>query len=185
MIDFISEEARERMVKSVDALSQSFNRIRTGRAHPSLLDGVKVDCYGTESPLNQVASVNVEDARTLTLNVWDRTVIPEVERAILKSELGLNPVTAGEVVRIPMPSLTEETRRVFIKQARSEAESARVSIRNARRDAIANLKNSLKEKEISEDEERRAEDLIQKLTDEFIAIIEQALEQKEADLLEI
>ena len=185
MIDFISEEARERMVKSVDALSQSFNRIRTGRAHPSLLDGVKVECYGTESPLNQVASVNVEDARTLTLNVWDRTVIPEVERAILKSELGLNPVTAGEVVRIPMPSLTEETRRVFIKQARSEAESARVSIRNARRDAIANLKNSLKEKEISEDEERRAEDLIQKLTDEFIAIIEQALEQKEADLLEI
>ena len=185
MIDFISEEARERMVKSVDALSQSFNRIRTGRAHPSLLDGVKVECYGTESPLNQVASVNVEDARTLTLNVWDRTVIPEVERAILKSELGLNPVTAGEVVRIPMPSLTEETRRVFIKQARSEAESARVSIRNARRDAIANLKNSLKEKEISEDEERRAEDLIQKLTDEFIAIIEQALEKKEADLLEI
>ena len=185
MIDFISEEARERMVKSVDALSQSFNRIRTGRAHPSLLDGIKVECYGTESPLNQVASVNVEDARTLTLNVWDRTVIPEVERAILKSELGLNPVTAGEVVRIPMPSLTEETRRVFIKQARSEAESARVSIRNARRDAIANLKNSLKEKEISEDEERRAEDLIQKLTDEFIATIEQALEQKEADLLEI
>jgi len=185
MIDFISEEARERMVKSVDALLQSFNRIRTGRAHPSLLDGVKVECYGTESPLNQVASVNVEDARTLTLNVWDRTVIPEVERAILKSELGLNPVTAGEVVRIPMPSLTEETRRVFIKQARSEAESARVSIRNARRDAIANLKNSLKEKEISEDEERRAEDLIQKLTDEFIAIIEKALEQKEADLLEI
>ena len=185
MIDFISEEARERMVKSVDALLQSFNRIRTGRAHPSLLDGVKVECYGTESPLNQVASVNVEDARTLTLNVWDRTVIPEVERAILKSELGLNPVTAGEVVRIPMPSLTEETRRVFIKQARSEAESARVSIRNARRDAIANLKNSLKEKEISEDEERRAEDLIQKLTDEFIATIEQALEQKEADLLEI
>ena len=185
MIDFISEEARERMVKSVDALSQSFNRIRTGRAHPSLLDGVKVECYGTESPLNQVASVNVEDARTLTLNVWDRTVIPEVERAILKSELGLNPVTAGEVVRIPMPSLTEETRRMFIKQARSEAESARVSIRNARRDAIANLKNSLKEKEISEDEERRAEDLIQKLTDEFIATIEQALEQKEADLLEI
>ena len=185
MIDFISEEARERMVKSVDALSQSFNRIRTGRAHPSLLDGVKVECYGTESPLNQVASVNVEDARTLTLNVWDRTVIPEVERAILKSELGLNPVTAGEVVRIPMPSLTEETRRMFIKQARSEAESARVSIRNARRDAIANLKNSLKEKEISEDEERRAEDLIQKLTDEFIATIEQTLEQKEADLLEI
>ena len=185
MIDLINEEARERMVKSVDALSQSFNRIRTGRAHPSLLDGVKVECYGTESPLNQVASVNVEDARTLTLNVWDRAVIPEVERAILKSELGLNPVTAGEVVRIPMPSLTEETRRVFIKQARSEAESARVSIRNARRDAIANLKNSLKEKEISEDEERRAEDLIQKLTNEFIAIIEQALEQKESDLLEI
>ena len=185
MIDFISEEARERMVKSVDALSQSFNRIRTGRAHPSLLDGIKVECYGTESSLNQVASVNVEDARTLTLNVWDRTVIPEVERAILKSELGLNPVTAGEVMRIPMPSLTEETRRVFIKQARSEAESARVSIRNARRDAIANLKNSLKEKEISEDEERRAEDLIQKLTDEFIATIEQALDQKEADLLEI
>jgi len=185
MIDLINEEARERMVKSVDALSQSFSRIRTGRAHPSLLDGVKVECYGTESPLNQVASVNVEDARTLTLNVWDRTVIPEVERAILKSELGLNPVTAGEVVRIPMPSLTEETRRIFIKQARSEAESARVSIRNARRDAIANLKNSLKEKEISEDEERRAEDLIQKLTNEFIAIIEQALEQKESDLLEI
>ncbi len=185
MIEVIKNEARERMSKSVDALSQSLNRIRTGRAHPSLLDGVKVECYGTESPLNQVASINVEDARTLTLSVWDRTVIPDVERAILKSELGLNPVTAGEVVRIPMPSLTEETRRVFIKQARSEAESARVSVRNARRDAITSLKSLVKEKEISEDEDRRAGDLVQKLTDEFIENIEQTLEQKESDLLEI
>jgi len=185
MIEVIENEARDRMTKSVEALSQSFNRIRTGRAHPSLLDGVKVDFYGTESPLNQVASINVEDARTLTLSVWDRSVIPEVERAILKSELGLNPVTAGEVIRIPMPSLTEETRRLFIKQARSDAESARVSIRNVRRDAITGLKNLVKEKEISEDEEHRAGDLIQKITDEFAKSIEKALEEKEADLLKI
>jgi len=185
MIEVIEDEARDRMTKSVEALSQSFNRIRTGRAHPSLLDGVKVDFYGTESPLNQVASINVEDARTLTLSVWDRSVIPEVERAILKSELGLNPVTAGEVIRIPMPSLTEETRRLFIKQARSDAESARVSIRNVRRDAITGLKNLVKEKEISEDEEHRAGDLIQKITDEFAKTIEKALEEKEADLLKI
>ena len=185
MIEVIEDEARDRMTKSVEALSRSFNRIRTGRAHPSLLDGVKVDFYGTESPLNQVASINVEDARTLTLSVWDRSVIPEVERAILKSELGLNPVTAGEVIRIPMPSLTEETRRLFIKQARSDAESARVSIRNVRRDAITGLKNLVKEKEISEDEEHRAGDLIQKITDEFAKTIEKALEEKEADLLKI
>ena len=185
MIEVINQETRERMKKSVDALAQNFSRIRTGRAHPSLLDGVKVSAYGTESSLNQVASVNVEDARTLMLTVWDRNMIPEIEKAILRSDLGLNPVTAGEIVRIPMPLLTEESRKGFIKQAKSEAEGARVSIRNSRRDALASLKALVREKEISEDEERRASDLIQRLTDEYIKAIEEALEEKEADLLEI
>ena len=172
MINDLKDEASERMTNSLEALTHNFNKIRTRRAHPSLLDGIKVDYYGSNTPLNQVANVSVEDARTLTMTVWDRTMIPAVEKAIYKSDLGLNPVTAGEVVRIPMPMLTEETRRGYIRQARHEAESARVSVRNARRDAMALLKELVKEKEISEDEERRGQEDVQKLTDGFVAKIE-------------
>ena len=185
MIDDIRSEAQERMEKSLDALSHNFNKIRTGRAHPSLLDGLKVEYYGAETPLNQVANINVEDARTLSLTAWDKSMIPDIEKAIMKSDLGLNPATAGEVIRIPMPMLTEETRKGFIKQARHEAESARVSVRNARRDAMAMLKELEKVKEISEDDERRGQEAVQKLTDDFVGRVEKMLTEKEADLLEI
>ena len=185
MINDVKNDAVERMEKSLDALLHNFNKIRTGRAHPSLLDGIKVEYYGSSTPLSQVANVNVEDARTLVLTVWDRSMIQDVERAIMKSDLGLNPATAGEVMRIPMPMLTEETRKGFTRQAKQEAESARVSVRNARRDAMSLLKELTKEKEISEDEERRGQDEIQKLTDTYVAKIEKLLAEKETDLLEI
>ena len=185
MINDIKTEAEQRMKNSLEALISHFNKIRTGRAHPSILDGLKVPYYGSETPLNQVANVNVEDARTLSLTVWDKSMIPEVERAIMKSDLGLNPATAGEVIRIPMPPLTEETRKGYIKQARSEAEAARVSIRNARRDAMGMLKDLAKEKDISEDDERRGQDAVQKLTDGYIARVDSMLADKEADLMEI
>ena len=185
MIDDLKKEADERMSKSLDALSHNFNKIRTGRAHPSLLDGLRVEYYGAETPLNQMANVNVEDARTLSLTAWDKTMIPAIEKAIMKSDLGLNPATAGEVIRIPMPMLTEETRKGYIRQARHEAESARVFVRNARRDANAMLKELEKDKEISEDDERRGHDGIQKVTDSYIAQVEKMLAAKEADLMEI
>lgn len=185
MIDDIKDEAEEHMAKSLEALSHNFNKIRTGRAHPSLLDGLKVEYYGSDTPLNQVANINVEDARTLVLTVWDRTMIPAVEKAIYKSDLGLNPATAGEVMRIPMPMLTEDTRKGYTRQARSEAESGRVSIRNARRDAMGMLKELVKDKEISEDDERRGQEVVQKLTDAYVAKIEKMLSEKEADLMEI
>jgi len=185
VIDDIKTEARERMDKSLEAVAHNFNKIRTGRAHPSLLEGLKVEYYGSSTPINQVANINVEDARTLSLTVWDRSMIPDVEKAIYKSDLGLNPATAGEVIRIPMPMLTQETRKGFTRQARHEAESARVSVRNARRDAMAMLKELVKDKEISEDDERRGQDDVQKLTDDYVARIEKLLAKKEADLMEI
>lgn len=185
MIDDIKQEAEVRMGKSLEALAHNFNKIRTGRAHPSLLDGIRLDYYGADTPLNQMANISVEDARTLTLTAWDKSTVPDIERAIMKSDLGLNPSTAGGVIRIPMPALTEETRKGFTRQARQEAESARVSVRNARRDAIAMLKELLKDKEISEDVDRRAQDEVQKLTDRFVADVEKLLAEKEADLLEI
>jgi len=185
VIEDIKTEAGERMEKSLDALAQNFNKIRTGRAHPSILDGLRVEYYGSETPLSQVANVNVEDARTLSLTVWDKSMIQDVERAIMKSDLGLNPATAGEVIRIPMPALTQETRKGFIRQARKEAESARVSVRNARRDAISMLKELVKDKEISEDDERRGQEAVQKLTDSFVARAEKMLADKESDLMEI
>jgi ribosome recycling factor len=185
VLEDIRKEAEERMKNSLEALGSNFNRIRTGRAHPSLLDGIKVEYYGSETPLNQVANVNVEDARTLALSVWDKSMVPDIEKAIMKSDLGLNPSTAGGVIRIPMPPLTEETRKGYIKQARSEAESARVSVRSARRDAIAMLRDLVKDKEISEDDEHRGEEQIQKLTDSYVGRIEEMLASKESDLLEI
>lgn len=185
MIDDIKTEAGERMENSLQALVHNFNKIRTGRAHPSILEGLKVEYYGSDTPLNQVANISVEDARTLSLTAWDKSMVPAIEKAIYKSDLGLNPATAGEVIRIPMPMLTEETRRGFTRQARHEAESARVSVRNARRDAMALLKDLVKEKEISEDEERRAHEAVQKLTDGFVGRIDKLLAEKEAALMEI
>ena len=185
MIDDIKQETEERMGKALEALSHNFNKIRTGRAHPSLLDSIRVEYYGAETPLNQLANINIEDARTLSVIAFDKAITPYIERAIMKSDLGLNPATAGEVIRIPMPVLTEETRKGYIKQARAEAESARVSVRNARRDGLGMLKELLKEKEISEDEERRGQDVIQKLTDDYVAKVEKALSEKETDLMAI
>ena len=185
MIDDIRQETEERMGKALEALSHNFNRIRTGRAHPSLLDSIRIEYYGAETPLNQLANINIEDARTLSVIAFDKAITPDIERAIMKSDLGLNPATAGEVIRIPMPVLTEETRKGYIKQARAEAESARVSVRNARRDGLGMLKELLKEKEISEDEERRGQDVVQKLTDDFVAKVERALSEKETDLMAI
>lgn len=185
MIDDIRQETDERMGKALEALSHNFNKIRTGRAHPSLLDSIRLEYYGAETPLNQLANINIEDARTLSVIAFDKAITPDIERAIMKSDLGLNPATAGEVIRIPMPVLTEETRKGYIKQARAEAESARISVRNARRDGLAMLKELLKEKEISEDEERRGQDVIQKLTDDFVAKVEKALSEKETDLMAI
>lgn len=185
MINDIKKDAQERMKKSLDVLGVNFNKIRTGRAHPSILDGVMVKYYGNDTPLSQVANVSVLDARTLSISPWEKHIVPEIEKAILKSDLGLNPSTTGELIRVPMPALTEETRKGYIKQARAEAEHARVSVRNVRRDANGALKNLVKDKQISEDEERRAQDEIQKLTDKYIAEVDAALTAKEKDLMEI
>jgi len=185
MINDVIQEAEERMGKSLETLGHNFNKIRTGRAHPSILDSIRLEYYGADTPLNQMANISVEDARTLSVTAWDKSQVPDIERAILKSDLGLNPATAGEVIRIPMPALTEETRKSFTRQARAEAESARVSVRNARRDAMAMLKEFLKEKEISEDEDHRAQETVQKLTDRFVGEVEKRLAEKEADLMEI
>lgn len=185
MIDEIREDALERMQKSVQSLVDNFKKIRTGRAHPSILDTVRVSYYGSETPLSQVANVNVEDARTLTVTPWEKPMVPEIEKAIMKSDLGLNPSTAGMVIRVPMPPLTEETRKGYIRQARQEAENARVAIRNIRRDANSDVKELLKEKEITEDDDRGSQDAIQKITDSSIAEVENHLQAKEADLMEI
>lgn len=185
MIEELKQDAEERMQKTLVALGGALNKIRTGRAHPSILDGLRVNYYGSETPLSQVAAINVEDARTLSVVPWEKAIVPDVEKAIMKSDLGLNPSTAGTVIRIPMPMLTEETRRGFTRQAKKEAETSRISIRNIRRDVIADIKELQKEKEISEDQERKAQDDIQKLTDRFIAEIETILTAKEADLMEI
>lgn len=185
MINDIKKEAQERMKKSLEALAVNFNKIRTGRAHPSILDSVRVSYYGSDTPLSQVANVSVLDARTLSISAWEKQLVPEIEKAIMKSDLGLNPSTQGELIRVPMPALTEETRKGYIKQARSEAENARISIRNVRRDAIGQVKDLVKDKEISEDDERRAQDEIQKITDKFVAEVETALGVKEKDLMEI
>lgn len=185
MINEVLKEAQTRMQKSVESLEHAFAKIRTGRAHPSILDSVMVSYYGVDTPLRQVANVVAEDARTLALTVFDKTMIQAVEKAILTSDLGLNPSSAGTTIRVPMPMLTEETRKGYTRQARQEAEQARVAVRNIRRDALAQLKDLQKEKEISEDDERRAADEVQKLTDKFIADIEKALEGKEADLMAV
>jgi len=173
------------MGKSLDSLKNELAKIRTGRAHPSILDHITVSYYDVETPLPQVASIAVQDSRTLSITPWEKSMVQPIEKAIMSSDLGLNPATAGTVIRLPMPPLTEERRKDLIKIVRSEAEASRVAVRNIRRDANADFKELLKEKEISEDEERRANDDIQKLTDENVSQIEKILQEKEKDLMEI
>ncbi len=185
MLNEIKKETEQRMTKSIEALGTHFNKIRTGRAHPSILDGIMVKYYGADTPLSQVANVSVMDARTLSISAWEKQLVPEIEKAIMKSDLGLNPSTTGELIRLPMPALTEETRKNYIKQARNEAESARISIRNIRRDALADIKELQKAKEISEDDKHHKSDAIQKITDKYVAEVEKALAAKEKDLMEI
>ncbi len=185
MLDDIQSDAEDRMTKSIQALGVAFAKIRTGRAHPGILDGITVDYYGVETPLNQVANVSVEDARTLAVSPWEKPMIPVVEKAILKSDLGLNPATSGDKIRLPMPPLTEENRRALTKIAKTEAENARVAIRNIRRDANSMMKELLKDKEITEDDSRRGEELIQKLTDAKVKEVDDLLSAKETDLIEI
>ncbi|HEX7036848.1 MAG TPA: ribosome recycling factor [Pseudomonadales bacterium] len=185
MINEIQADADQRMGKSIEALHAAFGRIRTGRANPSLLAGIEVPYYGTPTPLNQVASISVEDARTLVISPWEKKLIPEIEKAILKSDLGITPNASSDVIRVPLPALTEENRRDLAKQARHEAENARVAIRNIRRDAIHHIRELVKEKEVAEDDAHRAEEAIQKLTDKRIAEVDKLLGSKEADLMAI
>ena len=183
MIDEIIADAEERMQKSVASLEEAFKKIRTGRAHPSILDSVMVSYYGTDTPLSQLANVNVEEGRSLLISPWEKQLIGEIEKAILKSDLGLNPSNNGDTIRVPMPPLTEETRREYTKQAKQEAENARVAIRNIRRDANSRFKDFEKERDISEDQQHRAEERVQKLTNKHIAAVESAYQVKEQDLL--
>ena len=185
MLDNIRKESEQKMIKSVESLKTNLAKIRTGRAHPSILDGIKVDYYGNETPLSQVSSIKVEDARTLLLVVWEKDMVSKVEKAILNSDLGLNPAVAGANLRIPMPPLTEERRMDFIKLVKNEVEQTKVAIRNIRRDANTKAKELVKNKEISEDDEKNNNDFIQKLTDQHIGHIDQILKDKETDLMQL
>ena len=184
-MDTILTEVSEKMDKSLSALRNAFNKIRTGRANPSILDDVKVDYYGNMTPINQTSNITIEEGRSLVISPWDKSLLPEIEKAILNSDLGLNPNSSSDLIRVTMPALTEETRQNYIKQARSEAENSRVSIRNIRRDANQTVKDKQQASEISEDELRRIVDLIQKETDKYISIVDSELKNKESDLLEI
>lgn len=184
MINDIKLDGKARMEKALDALENAFSKLRTGRANPAILSGVMVDYYGSPTPLNQVASINVEDNRTLLVQPFDRSMVSAVDKAIREASLGLNPMTA-DVIRVPMPALTEETRKDMQKLARADAEQARVSVRNIRRDMLGDIKKLVKDKEASEDDERRAGDEIQKLTDEFIKTIDARLTKKESELMEV
>ncbi len=181
----IVKEAEMRMRKCIEAYKNEIAKLRTGRAHPSILDHIRVDYYGSDMPINQVANITATDARTLTITPWEKNMVSAIEKAILNSDLGLNPATAGMVIRVPMPPLNEERRKELIKVVRTEAEAARVSVRNVRRDANAELKEQLKAKQMTEDEERRLSDEVQKLTDKMIAEVDQITTAKEADLMAI
>lgn len=185
MIADIQADAQVRMKKSLEALDHAFQKVRTGRANPSLLNGITVSYYGSDTPINQVANVGVEEGRTLTINVFDKSLVQAVEKAILASDLGLNPSTAGSLIRLPLPPLTEETRRDLVKVVRGEAEQARVSIRNIRRDANGLIKDLLKDKSVSEDEARRGEEHIQQLTDKMVGEVEKKLKEKEDELMSV
>ena len=184
MNDLINNTSN-RMQKSITALIDAFKKIRTGRANPSILDDVKVDYYGNLTPINQTSNITVEEGRSLAISPWDKSLIPEIEKAIMGADLGLNPSTSGDLIRVNMPVLTEETRQQYIKQARAEAEIARISIRNIRRDSNQNAKDSESSGEISQDDLRRLEDSIQKETDKYISIVDSELSKKEEDLIEI
>ncbi len=185
MLEEIKQETLERMEKSISSLESSLQKIRTGRANPSLLDAIQIDYYGNMTPLSQVSNISVQDAKTLLISPWEKNLVPDIEKAIQSSDLGINPATSGDIIRVILPDLTEETRRDLIKVAKSEAENSKIALRNQRRDANGLLKEYLKEKEISEDDERRGQEIIQNLTDDFISKVEQLLELKEKDLLEI
>lgn len=185
MINEIRQDAEKRMQASISKLQSDFTKVRTGRASASFLDHIKVDYYGNLTPLNQVANVTTSDARTLVVTPWEKGMVAAVEKAILTSDLGLNPATAGTAIRVPMPALTEERRKELIKVVRSEAEQTRVAIRNIRRDANDDFKELLKQKEISEDDEHRAIEIVQKLTDKYIEEVDKVLTDKEKDLLEV
>lgn len=185
MLDEIKKDAGDRMAKSVAALQQELTKIRTGRAHTSLLDHITVEYYGSQVPLNQVSNVGVEDSRTLTVTPWEKDLVQPIEKAIMNSDLGLNPASAGTVIRVPLPALTEERRKDMIRIVRQEAEGGRIAIRNIRRDALHDIKELLKEKMIGEDDERRAEGDVQTITDKFVGQIDRTLADKESDLMEV
>ena len=184
MIEEIKKDAATRMGKSVNAFSNELKKLRTGRAHTSLLDHLTVDYYGSPVPINQVANVGIEDARTLTVSPWEKNMVQVVEKAIMNSKLGVTPATAGTVIRVPLPPLTEERRRDMIRLVRNEAEHGRIAIRNIRRDAISDFKDLLKEKMITKDEDHRAHEDIQKLTDQYVAEVDKVLAEKETELME-
>lgn len=185
MLDEIKKDASDRMGKSVSALKQELTKLRTGRAHTSLLDHITVEYYGSQVPLNQVSNVGVEDSRTLTVTPWEKDMVSVIEKAIMNSDLGLNPASAGTVIRVPLPALTEERRRDMVRVVRNEAENGRIAVRNIRRDAIGDIKDLLKEKMIGEDDERRGEEDIQAITDKYVGEIDKVLAGKEAELLEV
>ena len=185
MIEDIQLDAKEGMAKTLEALESSFKRIRTGRANISLLDSIEIDYYGNKTPLNQVSNISIEDAKTLAIVPWEKDNVPLIEKSIQQSDLGLQPITSGETIRVILPDLTEETRRDLIKVAKAEAENSKVSIRNQRRDANGLLKEYLNEKEISEDDLKRGEVLIQQVTDQYVESVDNLLKEKENDLLEI
>ena len=184
-VNQIKKTSEDKMKKSVDALKADLAKVRTGRAHTGILDHIKVDYYGNETPLSQVANITLVDSRTIGVQPWEKKMAPAIEKAIRDSDLGLNPATQGDVVRVPMPALTEERRKELIKVVKHEGENAKVAIRNLRRDAIHHLKELLKNKAIPEDQERRAQDEVQKLTDRYVAEVDKLLQQKEADLLQV
>ena len=184
MIKDIEKDAGQRMRRSIDALRDEFRRLRTGRAHTGLLEHITVEYYGSQVPLNQAAQIAVEDARTLTVSPWEKAMVAVVEKAILNSDLGLTPSSAGTVIRVPLPPMTEERRKELVRVVRHEAESGRVAIRNIRRDALSDIKELLKEKEITEDDDRRAHEEVQKLTDSYVAEVDALLKEKEAEIME-
>jgi ribosome recycling factor len=184
MINDVKKEAEQRMQRGVEAFKEDIRKLRTGRAHAGLLEHVMVDYYGTNVPVKQTANVSVEDARTLVVTPWEKKMVAAVEKAILNSNLGLNPVTAGQVIRVPLPPMTEERRRDLVKVVRQHAESGRVALRNVRREALGDLKDALKEKMITEDDERRGQEEIQKLTDRYVASVDALLKDKESEIME-
>lgn len=185
MIDDILKDAEQRMIKSIESMRGEMAKIRTGRASPALIDHLMVDYYGTATPISQVANISVQDARTLGVQPWEKNMVPVVERAIMEANLGLNPITAGDLIRIPLPPLTEERRKEMVKVAASEGESGKVAVRNIRRDANNDFKSLLKDKDITEDEDKQAQDSVQKLTDKYVAQIDEVVKEKEAEILTV